>query len=1163
MLVGHMPKKYEYGTTAWGKYFIAAMEALADPGRLERGRYYAGRGEVLELSISGSRVRAKVAGNYMPWYDVLVEFSALPKNAVELAKDAFVSDTLLYGRIAGGDLPSEFLGKLKKAGYSLLPERWSDIKASCNCPDYGKPCKHQAAVYYILAQEIDRDPFTLLRLRGIDTDSLSGAAASGELFKTSKTSPPFNLCGCKAWAAPGGSGDPLAGVPALQSSHSAIPSMLPPSRGLAPFDLKSRMLLFYHHTAMTASLAGLPGSNAMDGPAARAFASSLFSWSFDSFDNIKIDSDIFYKEGFVHLKHGDLLSLAAAFVSCQETDGSPSYRFFKALFRAAVSICRAGAFMPVPVLEAKESKTKSTQKLLIIWKAAGFLRDVEAMLAALEGLAVAAANPGLIPDRRTTVELLLSAYITAFVSSLAFHLESGTEDSHPVVRSLFAPARRAMCAPSLKSLPAAMAAWLSVYELAGQKQALLLLIKPVRSGIKDEEAPVYRLSAAIKLDDKLIRLDKAAAIGGPGAQKALSFAALMSNFVPELARLGKHSSVKLNEDSLASFIMDASPILSRFGVQLELPKELAKLLRPRAALRAEYKKNYISFLDLDSAFAFDWSVAIGDERLSMQEFTKLLESARRLVRYRNSWVRLDPKEAAKIMELVSKKEDMGLMDGLRLGLSDEVEADGELPAILDLAQGRGKKPAALPMGLKAELRPYQERGFQWLLSNIESGMGCLLADDMGLGKTIQSLAVLLSLKERGLLKEGALVCAPASLLTNWQREAEKFAPELSVCQYYGHSRKLHPADLSLTSYETALRDIKKLSQKSWDLLIIDEAQYIKNPEARRAKAIKGIPSRARLALTGTPVENRLTELWSIFDFVLPGYLGGLSWFSSKYRQAIELDRSLEAASQLRKITSPFIIRRLKNDPEIAPELPDKIVIDEYTELVPEQLVLYEAISSEGLSAIENSEPEERLALVLALITALKQAANHPRNYDKESPGTTERSGKARLLYALLDSALDSGEKVLVFSQYVQMLDILAGIINRELGIEPYMLHGSMIKAARDRAVDAFQGGKGPGVFLVSLKAGGVGLNLTAASRVIHYDLWWNPSVENQATDRAYRIGQKQKVFVHRLITRNTIEERIDAMIQSKKELAGLTIKAGEKWIGKLSDSELRELVALR
>jgi SNF2 family DNA or RNA helicase len=422
---------------------------------------------------------------------------------------------------------------------------------------------------------------------------------------------------------------------------------------------------------------------------------------------------------------------------------------------------------------------------------------------------------------------------------------------------------------------------------------------------------------------------------------------------------------------------------------------------------------------------------------------------------------------------------------------------------------------------------------------------------------------MLFLKDAGNLGSGALVCAPASLLSNWERELSKFAPSLTVCPYYGTARRRRAADVTLSSYETMIRDQKKLAGLEWNLVVLDEAHYIKNPDSKRACAVKTLRAERRLALTGTPVENNLGELWSLFDWMLPGYLGTRARFTDEFRKPIELDRSEATAGRLRRATGPFVMRRLKTDKAIAADLPDKVVVGEYASLTPGQAALYKAVASEGLARVSSAGSENRLGVVLAMITALKQVSNHPRNYDKESPGTSDKSGKARLLVALLDAAFEAGERVLVFSQYVEMLGILEGVVRDELGVEPYILHGGLSRKRRDEAVDRFQNERGPGVFLVSLKAGGVGLNLTAATRVVHYDLWFNPAVENQATDRAFRIGQTRNVFVHRLIARDTIEERIDAMITSKRELSELTVRAGESWIAKLGDDELRDLVSLR
>jgi SNF2 family DNA or RNA helicase len=449
------------------------------------------------------------------------------------------------------------------------------------------------------------------------------------------------------------------------------------------------------------------------------------------------------------------------------------------------------------------------------------------------------------------------------------------------------------------------------------------------------------------------------------------------------------------------------------------------------------------------------------------------------------------------------------------------------------------------------------------MSNLRSGFGCLLADDMGLGKTVQAIAVILRLREEQLLSQGALVIAPAALMTNWEREIGRFAPDLRVVLYHGKGRSLEAdSDVFLTTYETASRDSEKLCERGFSLLVCDEAQLMKNAETRRSRGVKSIRSVYRLALSGTPVENRLEDLRSIFDVVLPGYLGGPTEFTKRWRVKIEVERDPEAAEQLRRITSPFLMRRLKTDKNIVSDLPEKIVTDEYATLVPEQAALYQSVVQASLEKAEAAEnPLELSALILSLLTSLKQVCDHPRVYDKESPGEASLSGKCLMLLELLGEILDRREKVLVFSQFVEMLELLKTIISDRLGETCLVYHGGLAKKKRDEVVDAFQNEESSRIMLVSLRAGGLGLNLTAASRVVHYDLWYNPAVENQATDRTYRIGQTKNVFVHRLISSGTFEEKIDAMIKAKRELADMSIASGESWIAKMGIDELRSLFA--
>jgi SNF2 family DNA or RNA helicase len=477
----------------------------------------------------------------------------------------------------------------------------------------------------------------------------------------------------------------------------------------------------------------------------------------------------------------------------------------------------------------------------------------------------------------------------------------------------------------------------------------------------------------------------------------------------------------------------------------------------------------------------------------------------------------------------------------------------------------------IPQGIKATLRPYQERGFSWMYRNFRIGFGSIIADDMGLGKTLQVITLLQKLKDEGALatKLPALIVVPTGLVTNWQAEISRFAPSLSVFTYHGSQRNLKDfkdADILLTTYGVLRSDVTKLKKLSWLAVIIDEAQNIKNADTAQSKAVRSVPAKLHIAMSGTPVENRLSEFWSIMDFANQGYLGSAKGFKEEFANPIQREGDQQVANRFRRITAPFLLRRLKSDKTIISDLPDKIEQNELALLTERQAALYHETLEHAMQAIEGIEATdhkslfERQGLVLQMILALKQICNHPALFLKNGDFTPDLSGKTEMLLSLLESIVESGQKVLVFTQFREMGDMLQQMIEQRLGERPLFLHGGCSIKERQAMVDCFQQNtRGDQIFLLSLKAAGTGLNLTAASHVIHYDLWWNPAVEAQAADRAYRIGQHQNVFVHRFITQNTFEERIDQMIQDKRHLADMTVASGESWIGKLSNSELREI----
>ncbi|MGH7911170.1 MAG: DEAD/DEAH box helicase, partial [Candidatus Dormibacteraceae bacterium] len=447
----------------------------------------------------------------------------------------------------------------------------------------------------------------------------------------------------------------------------------------------------------------------------------------------------------------------------------------------------------------------------------------------------------------------------------------------------------------------------------------------------------------------------------------------------------------------------------------------------------------------------------------------------------------------------------------------------------------------------------------WLQAMCELELGGCLADDMGLGKTLQVIALQL-LRRRGPM----LVVCPASLLGNWERELARFAPSLAVHRYHGSGRALPEPEADvvvLTSYGVAVRDMERLAEMPWDLAVADEAQIAKNPLSKTARALRHLPSRVRLALTGTPVENRLTELWSILDWAVPGLLGSLETFRRRVAVPVERYHDPAATAHFAALVRPFLLRRRKSDPGIAPELPTKSEMDVIVPLTPEQLTLYEATVREALAEIADASGINRRGLVFRLMTALKQICNHPAQFLKETAPLSGRSGKLEALLGLLDVILAEGDSTLVFTQYVQMARLLERHL-AESGVGTLFLHGGVAPQKRDRMVEQFQSGAAP-VFLLSLKAGGVGLNLTRATQVVHYDRWWNPAVEDQATDRAYRIGQDRPVQVRRLVTEGTIEDRIATLMTAKRELAEAVVGSGEAWIGDLTDTELADLVRLR
>ncbi|MFE4056964.1 DEAD/DEAH box helicase [Streptomyces sp. NPDC059096] len=816
-------------------------------------------------------------------------------------------------------------------------------------------------------------------------------------------------------------------------------------------------------------------------------------------------------------------------------------------------------------------------------------------------------GPLLLPEPEALVRAFLDAVADSLPRTPAAAYAAGAPFAARAGQHL--PGARAWAAEAAAGMDAGVRVSLrldlSAYELFDHTESAAESAPAVRAGhtpLADDIAAgdratgdeVRRAGTALvqvhSLADPTLVIDAAGLWAGDGADSfgpraridamlALRRAARVWTPLARLLERDIPDALPLSENELYELLGPGAARLAEAGVAVHWPRELARTLTAAAVVRPApgSATDGTPFFDSAELLKFNWQLALDGDPLSEHEMDALAESHRPIVRLRDQWVVIDPALVRK-----ARKRELGLLepvDALAVALTGTADVDGEtveavptgaLAALRDrLLSGPATVPQ--PPALAATLRDYQLRGLAWLDLMTSLGLGGCLADDMGLGKTVTLIALHLHRARPA----PTLVVCPASLLGNWQREITRFAPGVPVHRFHGTGRTLDEVTdgFVLTTYGTMRGSAETLAAHPWGMVVADEAQHVKNPFSSTAKALRTIPAPARVALTGTPVENNLSELWALLDWTTPGLLGPLKAFRARHARIVENVENAksadikdadneEAVERLARLVRPFLLRRKKSDPGIVPELPPKTESDHPVPLTREQASLYEAVVRETMAAIEASEGIARRGLVMKLLTSLKQICNHPAQFLKEDAARlTGRSGKLALLDELLDTILTEDGSVLIFTQYVSMARLLSAHLAAR-AVPSQLLHGGTPVAERERMVDRFQSGEVP-VFVLSLKAAGTGLNLTRAGHVVHFDRWWNPAVEEQATDRAYRIGQTQPVQVHRLLAEGTVEDRIADMLAAKKALADAVLGSGEAALTELTDRELGDLVSLR
>jgi len=1144
-----------FGNSWWGEQWLKALTKIDYSNRIPRGKSYARRGMVSELEINNGKISSRVKGSRRTPYNVELTMGVFSNAKMDALLDDLINYPSIVSGLLNGKMDQQLEDVASQHGLNIFPESSKDMKMKCSCPDFAVPCKHIAAVIYKVCSDIDKNPFILFEFRNVDLKRLlDQKGINVEEVGDTKIPKVSDLFSSDHPVVRRDIEDSVIDYSNLKNRREEFLQLLadnPPFYNLGDFKKIYAAQLKKIGKVATKILDDKLDLADLHPDAAKSNLTydSTVSLVFNENQRLEINGATL----------SEIWTLSPEVLNRYH----PHVGIIKALTKLALQAIAHGVV--VPKLYAYQ------EKYVIYWMPSALDAVIEKALQTYgQSIEVLDENTGHKGDARIATRLLT----TTLVQWISVYLDT----SYDEYVALFFQGQKAMFTGlSEASTAPAINRWLKLYEFDKGDHYPVLVVDEIREELFGIDIQVGSRSEAtppVTFGEFVSKLKNETALFD-----FFKYLDLLSAYLPEVGdymnRKAK-SPMTFTAEDFPDFLFTIIPILKLLKVKVVLPKSLSSLIKPKASISVSTSSGEASgILSLSHLMDFDWRVCLGDELVGEKEFLAIVHTASKLIKYKGRYIYIDEADLNRLIKKIQGTSKLTGVEVLQAVLAEDyegspIEMTDEVVRLIQKLRSMDMIPP--PTELKATLRPYQMRGYSWMWKNLNIGVGSILADDMGLGKTVQVIALLTKLKtEGGLDAKPAIVVLPTSLLPNWQAELEKFAPKLKAFIYYGPKRNLQELDqeyVVLTTYGTLRSDISNLKKLKWSILVIDESQNIKNPSSQQTKAVKSLKADHYVAMSGTPVENRLMDYWSVMDYVNKGLLGTQSAFEKTFVKPINKDGDLKVIERFKNVTAPFIMRRMKTDKSIISDLPEKNVLDTFTTLTVEQSALYQEVLNNAMSTIsginsdDSKELFKRQGLILQMIISLKQICNHPGQWLKDGRTASADSGKLSLLKDKLSTIFENGEKVLIFTQFREMGDIIAAALEDEMGIVPLWLHGGISMKKRMEMVEAFQQMPHKKVMILSLKAGGTGLNLTAANHVIHYDLWWNPAVEAQATDRAFRIGQRKDVFVHRFITKNTFEEKINKLIQKKKTLADLAVTSGEKWIGQMDDRELKELFTM-